>query len=86
MALSLGACAPVEQQTPELGRPLAPGKALIAGVGDVVLDLRLKESLPNAFGKADIFGRTREAGRVVVRYVGSQAERGVLCQAGRADQ
>jgi len=44
--------------------------ALHAGIGDTVIDLKLTQSLPNAFGKADIFGRTRDAGRVIVRLVG----------------
>jgi len=43
---------------------------LVAGVGDVVLQLSKKKSLPNAFGKADIFGRTTPTGMVVVQYAG----------------
>jgi hypothetical protein len=74
VAMSIVACSPIEQKT-ELGRSAALGKAATAGVGDTVLDLRLRESLPNVFGKADIYGRTRDTGRVVVRFVGTQGDR-----------
>ena len=37
---------------------------LVAGVGDTVIVMDTQESLPNAFGKADIFGRTRPTGRI----------------------
>jgi hypothetical protein len=75
IALALTACAPVEQRKPELGRRVSADAPLIAGVGDTVLDLKLRESLPNVFGKADIFGRTRDTGRVVVRYIGAEGDR-----------
>ena len=74
VALSSAACGSIEQKT-ELSRPVAPGQTLIAGVGDAVIDLKLTQSLPNAFGRADVFGRTRSAGRIVVRYLGAQGER-----------
>lgn len=48
----------------------------MAGIGDTVIDLKQTQSLPNVFGKADVFGRTRDAGRVIVRFValdGNQA-------------
>jgi hypothetical protein len=51
-------------------------------VGDAVLDLKITEPLPNVFGKADIFGRTRAAGRVIVRYLG---ERGGMAFFSRQD-
>jgi hypothetical protein len=35
------------------------GQPLTAGVGDVVLRMDGRESMPNIFGNADIFGRTR---------------------------
>jgi hypothetical protein len=43
---------------------------LVSGVGDIVLQLSKSKSLPNAFGKADIFGRTTPTGLVVVQYAG----------------
>lgn len=63
---SLGACAPIEMQQ-QASRP--PGEAF-ASVGDVVLRVDLRDNLPNAFGRADIYGRTRERGFVELRYLG----------------
>lgn len=42
----------------------------VAGVGDAVLTVENSESLPNAFGGADIFGRTRPTGTTTVYYTG----------------
>lgn len=39
-------------------------------VGDVVVKVTLRESLPNAFGGADIFGRKRDRGFIEVRFMG----------------
>jgi hypothetical protein len=41
-----------------------------ADPGDLVMDIKETEALPNAFGAADIFGRRRPAGRTVVQYLG----------------
>ena len=65
----LSACGTIEYQS-SLAKPAATGRPYVAGVGDTVLDMKLTQSLPNAFGKADIFGRTRDAGRVTVRFMG----------------
>jgi hypothetical protein len=43
-----------------------------ADPGDVVMDIKVTEALPNIFGAPDIFGRRRPAGRVVVQYLGIQ--------------
>lgn len=43
---------------------------LYAGVGDNLVRIALKESLPNAFGGSDIFGRKRDRGFVDIRYMG----------------
>lgn len=40
------------------------------GIGDIIYQKELKEPLPNAFGKSDIFGRKRTAGFIEIRYVG----------------
>jgi hypothetical protein len=34
--------------------------------------------LPNVVGKADIFGRTRDAGRVIVRFVGLEGNQAIF--------
>jgi hypothetical protein len=72
VCLALSACGSTDKQFVTDARPNAAGQAKQAGVGDTVLDLKITEPLPNAFGKADIFGRTRDAGRVIVRYVGER--------------
>jgi hypothetical protein len=69
----LVACQPV-QKTTQLTTAVAPGQPLSAGPGDTIMDLKLTKSLPNAFGNADLFGRTTDAGRVVVQYTGSQGK------------
>jgi hypothetical protein len=50
----------------------------VAGIGDAVMELKLAESLPNSFGKADIFGRTRDTGRVTVRFVGLDGDQAIF--------
>ena len=71
--LAVAGCNPV-QKSSELTVSGVPGQRLSAGPGDTVLDVKISKSLPNAFGKADLFGRTTDAGRVVVRYVGSSGK------------
>lgn len=46
------------------------GQMRTAGVGDVVLKATTEKSLPNAFGKADVFGRTTPTGMTTVTYMG----------------
>ena len=65
----LSACGAIQYQS-SLAKPAATGRPYLAGVGDTVLDMKLTQSLPNAYGKADVWGRTRDAGRVTVRFVG----------------
>lgn len=73
--LALSACGDIQQQAKVV---TSTGKPQMAGVGDTVLDIRLTESLPNVFGKADAFGRTRDAGRVIVRYTGQQGDQAMF--------
>ncbi len=77
LALAAASCSPIEQQA-TVARPAVAGRAYIAGVGDTVLDLKQTQSLPNIMGKADIFGRTRDAGRVIVRFVGVEGNQAVF--------
>lgn len=48
---------------------------LVAGVGDTVIEIDTSESLPNIFGKADIYGRTRPTGKIIVTYLGVEQGR-----------
>ena len=45
-------------------------KELFASIGDLLIKVRLRESLPNAFGRADVFGRKRDRGFVEIRFMG----------------
>jgi hypothetical protein len=47
---------------------------LQAGVGDTLVRVTLKESLPNALGGSDIFGRKRDRGFVEFRYMGQSPD------------
>lgn len=66
--VSCGDIEPSERVTSD-GIQTADGQN-IAGVGDAVLEVVQQESLPNAFGGADIFGRTRPRGTVALYYTG----------------
>lgn len=48
---------------------------LVAGVGDTVIEIDTRESLPNLFGKSDVFGRTRPTGKIIVTYLGLEQGR-----------
>ena len=50
-------------------------KPLVAGVGDAIIEIDTRESLPNIFGKADIFARTRPTGKIFVTYLGLEQGR-----------
>jgi hypothetical protein len=77
--VGLSACAPVQQQSFTATPVRQP---LIAGVGDVVLRTDGRESMPNIFGNADIFGRTRPTGFATVQFGGMQGEKVVLLRSG----
>jgi hypothetical protein len=69
-ATTVAACSPVQDRS-SVAIP-APGQQATVGVGDIVFELRKRESLPDEFGTADVFGRTRDTGRVTLRYTGVQ--------------
>jgi hypothetical protein len=77
LALAGVGCSPIEQQS-SMAKPAVAGRAYVAGVGDVVMDLKRTESLPNIAGKADIFGRMRDTGRVLVQFVGLEGNQAVF--------
>lgn len=78
-ALILSSCSPVTQQT-KVSSPV--GETLTAGVGDVILRAEGRESMPNAFGNADLFGRTRPTGFTTVQYGGMKGDNAVLLRSG----
>ena len=66
----MAACSPVQDRS-TVAAP-APGQQATVGVGDIVFEIRRRESLPDEFGGADMFGRTRDTGRITLRYTGVQ--------------
>lgn len=65
--LTLVGCGTIERTaTPQQSL----GKTLLAGPGDVVLRVDRERSLENAFGKADVFGRSTKEGFSEVRFAG----------------
>jgi hypothetical protein len=76
-------CAPIQQKT---NISTAVAQRLVAGVGDVVLRAEGRESMPNVFGGADIFGRTRPTGFETVQFGGMQGNKVVLLRSGVATQ
>jgi hypothetical protein len=81
--LMLAGCASVEQET-IVSTPIA--RPMVAGVGDEVLRAEGRESMPNAFGNADVFGRTRSTGFTTIQYGGLQGNKVVLLRGGVATQ
>jgi hypothetical protein len=82
-SVTLGACAPIQQQT-NIVTPV--NQSATAGVGDVIFRAEGRESMPNVFGRADIFGRTRSTGVVLVQYGGIHDGRVVLLRSGITTQ
>ena len=72
LALILGGCGEIVS-TARVSQKL--DNRLIAGVGDTVIEVETRESLPNIFGKADLYGRTRPTGKVFITYLGVEQGR-----------
>lgn len=67
LALSLNGCSPIEQSTITLQ---SNAVTLTAETGQPVLQVIHLQSLPNIFGKADLYGRRTATGAVSVHYAG----------------
>jgi hypothetical protein len=48
------------------------------GIGDPIYSANIEKNLPNAFGKADIFGRTTPTGIINVFFTGIEDEKVIL--------
>jgi len=83
LMLLITGCSSIEQQS-RISTPV--GQTSTAGVGDVVLRVEGRESMPNAFGKADIFGRTRPTGFTTIQYGGMQGDKVILLRSAVATQ
>ena len=75
VALAGGGCGKIENSA-RLAQPV--DQQLVAGVGDTIAEFDLRESLPNIAGKADLFGRTRPRGKILVTYLGMSQGRAVF--------
>ena len=71
IAISLiSACGSIEQSQRVVTGGVEIGGVMVAGVGDTILEVKKEESMPNAFGKADVYGRKRATGLVYLTYIG----------------
>jgi len=75
-ALTLAACSPVETKTSLLTPASSEIKS--AGPGDIVMNFQSRRSLPNIVGKADLFGRTTDAGHTTIRYLGTRGNQAIF--------
>jgi hypothetical protein len=71
VALSVVGCGGVQQMSETLQ---TKDTNLRAGIGDTIVTINQKKSLPNAFGQADVFGRTTPTGMVTVQYLGGNGQ------------
>jgi hypothetical protein len=60
--------AALAKESTSINRP--ENKETYSSIGDVLVKVGLRESLPNIFGKPDLFGRKRDRGFVEIRYMG----------------
>lgn len=72
----ISACSPIEKKTEFVATSRSQTRS--AGPGDTVMEFKSSKPLPNAFGKADLFGRRTDAGRTTVRYLGSSGGRAIF--------
>jgi hypothetical protein len=67
--LARASCSPVEVRS-SIDRQRGPS---FASTGDVMVRVDMRDDLPNAFGRADMFGRTQDRGFIELRYMGLNA-------------
>lgn len=66
----LASCGEIEQTSSIKTAGTRDGDVIVATRGDAVIEVVNRESMPNAFGNADVFGRTRPAGTTALIFVG----------------
>ena len=74
VAVLLG-CATIKQYR-TIGQPV--GSDLQTYVGGTILKIDLAERLPNAFGRADVYGGRRPTGSIELKYLGLASNSGAL--------
>jgi len=67
LAVLISSCSPIKHSS-KIYQP--DETRLVAGVGDTVISIETEKNLPNAFGKADIFGRKTPTGYITITYLG----------------
>lgn len=68
--MGLASCGEIQQTATVTTAGTNVGNAIVATRGDAVVEVVNRESMPNAFGAADIFGRTRATGTTSLIFVG----------------
>ncbi|UZP74957.1 hypothetical protein E0F26_09515 [Candidatus Paraluminiphilus aquimaris] len=66
----IAACGSIQQSQRVLTGGVEIGGVMVAGVGDTILEVKKEESMPNVFGKADMYGRKRATGVTYLTYDG----------------
>ncbi|CAH1657979.1 conserved hypothetical protein [Hyphomicrobiales bacterium] len=79
VAMATAACQQI-QHSSDIAQPI--GQSVTAGVGDVIFRADEKKSMPNAFGRADLFGRTTTTGMTAVQYGGLRNGNALLVRSG----
>lgn len=75
-SVACAGCSTVETKTIVTSR--ADGQVREAGPGDVVLSFESRRSLPNIVGRADLWGRTTNAGGTTVRFIGASGQHAIF--------
>lgn len=75
MATTLAGCAAIQERSTA---SVSENMPLQAGAGDALLKIKTEKNLPNAFGKADVFGRTTPTGITTVTYHGVRDGKAIL--------
>lgn len=73
-AISLG-CQNIQSSSRVSTTGTKVGNELVALKGDAVIEIINRESLPNLFGKADVFGRTRPTGTTSLIFLGGSSNK-----------
>lgn len=69
----IAGCGGIKQTSTIETAGIRTGNETVATRGDAVIEVVHKESMPNAFGAADVFGRKRTTGTTALIYAGSNA-------------
>jgi hypothetical protein len=74
LSLGLFGCGDIQQKSAVSTGGTQVGNEIVATRGDAIIEVVNTESMPNAFGAADIFGRTRATGTTQLIFVGGNGK------------